>query len=113
MSAHLKLAVIVCALLAAATAWAGPSRWQRNHSRRTEVNQRLGNQDRRIRQGVAKGTLTPGQAQALHQEDRQVRQEERDMAAQNGGHITRQEQRTLNQQENRLSRNIHAEKHPQ
>jgi len=28
------------------------------------------------------------------------------MAAQNGGHITKQEQRTLNQQENQVSRQI-------
>jgi hypothetical protein len=28
------------------------------------------------------------------------------MAAQNGGHITKQEQRTLNQQENKVSRQI-------
>src|SRR5208283_3412969 len=92
------------ALVGAGTAWAGPTRWQRNHPRRTEVNKRLGNQNQRIKQGRANGTLTQGQARALHHEDRQVRQEERDMAAQNGGHITRQEQRTLNAQENRISK---------
>jgi hypothetical protein len=35
------------------------------------------------------------------------------MAAQNGGHITRQEQRTLNAQENQNSRRIYQEKHTQ
>ena len=39
-------------------------------------------------------------------EDRQIRKEERAMASQNGGHITRQEQKTLNQQENQVSREI-------
>jgi len=35
------------------------------------------------------------------------------MAPQNGGHITKQEQRTLNSQENQVSRQIYDEKHGQ
>lgn len=87
--------------------------WQKNHPRRTEVNKRLSNQNSRINQGVKNGTLTQQQAAQLHTEDRQVRQEERDMASQNGGHITKQEQRTLNQQENQVSKQIYNEKHDQ
>ena len=87
--------------------------WQKNHPRRAEVNKRLGNQNSRINQGVKNGTLTKSQATQLHKEDRQIRQEERDMASQNGGHITKQEQRTLNQQENKVSRQIYDEKHGQ
>ena len=45
-------------------------------------------------------------AAGLHKEDRQIRQEERSMANRNGGHITKQEQRTLNQQENGVSKQI-------
>jgi len=45
-------------------------------------------------------------AAGLHKEDRQIRQEERSMASRNGGHITKQEQRTLNQQENGVSKQI-------
>ena len=33
------------------------------------------------------------------------------MAAQNGGHITKEEQKTLNQQENKVSQQIYNEKH--
>jgi Spy/CpxP family protein refolding chaperone len=80
--------------------------WQKAHPRRAEVNHRLANQNRRIHEERKEGELTPAQAAALHQDDRQIRQEERDMASQNGGHITRQEQRTLNQQENAVSRQI-------
>jgi len=87
--------------------------WQKNHPRRVQVNQRLANQNRRINQGVKNGTLTRPQAAQLHKDDRQIRQEERDMASQNGGHITRQEQRTLNAQENQASRQIYDEKHGQ
>jgi hypothetical protein len=52
------------------------------------------------------GTLTKGQAAQLHHEDHQVRQEERAMPSQNGGHITKTEQKALNQQENGISNQI-------
>lgn len=80
--------------------------WQKNHPRRTQVNHRLANQNNRIRTDVKDGTLSKGQAATLHQEDHQVRQEERDMASQNGGHITKSEQGVLNQQENAISGQI-------
>ena len=80
--------------------------WQKNHPRRTQVNHRLAKQNNRIRTDVKDGTLTKGQAATLHQEDHQVRQEERDMASQNGSHITKSEQKVLNGQENAISNQI-------
>jgi hypothetical protein len=80
--------------------------WQKNHPRREQVNHRLANQNKRIHQDVKNGTLTKGQAAALHKDDHQVRQEERDMASQNGGHITHSEQKVLNSQENGISSQI-------
>ena len=80
--------------------------WQKNHPRRTQVNHRLHNQNRRIHRDVRNGTMTRGQAAAAHKEDHQVRQEEHDMASQNGGHITKPEQRVLNRQENGISSQI-------
>jgi hypothetical protein len=80
--------------------------WQKNHPRREQVNNRLANQNKRIHNDVKNGTLTKGQAASLHHEDHQVRQEERDMASQNGGHITKSEQHVLNQQENGISNQI-------
>lgn len=80
--------------------------WKKDHPYRTEVNQRLNNQDKRIHEEVADGKLTHAQAAKLHKEDRQVRQEERDMASQDHGHITKQEKKTLNQQENKISHQI-------
>jgi len=83
--------------------------WQKDHPRRAEVNHRLNNQDNRIHNKVANGQMTKAQAAALHKDDHQIRQEERDMASQNGSHITKQEQSTLNQQENQVSGEIHHE----
>ncbi len=82
------------------------SNWAKNHPRRHQVNARLNNQNKRINEEVKEGDLTKAQGAKLHREDHQIRQEERLMASQNGGHITKQEQRTLNQQENAVSRQI-------
>lgn len=88
------------------SALANESQWAKNHPRRAQVNERLENQNRRINQEVKEGEITKQQAAQLHKEDRQIRKEERLMASQNGGHITKAEQRTLNQQENAVSRQI-------
>ncbi len=87
--------------------------WKASHPRRAEVNERLANQNARIRDGREDGTLSKRQAHELHREDREMRTQEREMAAQNGGHITKTEQRALNQEENRTSRKIYDEKHGQ
>jgi hypothetical protein len=50
--------------------------------------------------------MSHAEAARLHRDDRQIRQEERDMARQDGGHITRREDYALNQQENHVSRQI-------
>lgn len=89
------------------------TQWQKDHPRRQEVNKRLGNQGQRIAQGEKSGELTKGQAKQLHREDKAIRREERQDAARDGGHITRQQQRQLNRQENQVSTQIHQEKHPE
>lgn len=110
--------ILIAALLAAGaassfaqapTAHPGESarkEWKENHPRRAQVNARLGRQNARIKDEVAEGDMSKAKAARLHKEDRQIRQEERDMAAQNGGHVTKQEQATLNKQENAVSKQI-------
>ena len=102
----LSFAAVLVSLAALAGSASAETAWQKNHPRREQVNHRLANQNQRIRQDVKNGTLSASQAAALHHEDRQLRQEERAMASQNGGHITRQEQRVLNNQENKVSSQI-------
>jgi hypothetical protein len=70
------------------------------------VNMRLRNQNRRIHSERAVGTMSRAKARRLHAADRGIRREERIMARQHGGHITRGEQRDLNRQENAVSRRI-------
>jgi hypothetical protein len=80
--------------------------WEKRHPRRDEVNDRIENQDRRIHQEVKEGDLSHAQAVTLHQDDQKIRQEERDMAKLDSGHITKVDQKALNQQENALSKQI-------
>jgi hypothetical protein len=107
LKTKLTLAATTCILASAlATNALAEGQWDKDHPRRAEVNGRLANQNQRIKNEVKDGQISKGQAAQLHSEDHQIRQEERDMASQNGGHITKQEQRTLNQQENGVSRQI-------
>jgi hypothetical protein len=99
-------AVAAIILLVGAGTAQAETQWQKDHPRRHEVNGRLNNQNRRIHNEVKDGQISKGQAAADHHEDHQIRQEERDMASQNGGHITKSEQKTLNQQENGVSQQI-------
>ena len=82
------------------------TQWERNHPRRDQVNDRLTNQNRRINHELKEGEITKQQANQLHREDHAIRHEERTMAKFNGGHITKDEQKALNQQENAVSRQI-------
>ena len=99
-------AISVSMFLFGTTAICAESDWAKTHPRRHQVNQRLKNQNSRINKEVKEGEINKSQARQLHKEDHQIRQEERDMASQNGGHITKQEQKTLNQQENAVSKQI-------
>ena len=103
----LTVAAATLALTGLATsALADETQWQKDHPRRTEVNNRLANQNRRIHNEVKDGQINKAQAAKLHSEDHAIRQEERTMASTNGGHITKTEQRALNQQENQVSGQI-------
>ncbi len=102
----LSLAALSFAFVTVAGTASADTRWQKHHPRREQVNNRLANQNRRIHNEVKEGELSKSQAASLHKDDRQIRQEERDMASQNGGHITKSEKKTLNQQENAVSKDI-------
>jgi len=105
----LTIAAVLVTGLAATTAFAKENKWQRHHPRRAEVNHRLHNQNARIDDKVKDGQMTKQQARQLHKDDHQIRQEERDMAAQDHGHLTKADQRAINQQENAVSKDISHE----
>ena len=101
-----KIAAVAALALSFAGSASAQTHWDATHPRRAEVNHRLANQDHRIHQEVREGDMSYAEAARLHLDDHQIRQEERDMASQNGSHITRREDYALNQQENHVSRQI-------
>jgi hypothetical protein len=95
---------VVLSAVAAPSMAATP--WQQHHPRRTQVNSRLNHQNVRIHNQLKNGQISKSQAVSLHHEDHQVRRQERAMASHNGGHITKQQQATLNSRENGISHQI-------
>lgn len=102
------LIVGVSAVLAGLSgiASAQESNFDATHPRRAEVNGRLANQNARVDNKVANGGMSKHEASKIHKEDHQIRQEERTMASHDDGHLTKADQRSLNQQENSVSRQI-------
>ena len=82
------------------------TQWQKTHPRREQVNNRLQRQNARIHNERKEGEITAQQAANLHRQDHQIRQEERSMASFDGGHITKTDQKALNQQLNTVSTEI-------
>lgn len=102
----LSTLTVVTLAASAGSTFAAETAWQKHHPRREQVNKRLANQDKRIHNEVKEGEITKGQAAALHKEDRSIRTEEKTMAGLDNGHITKADQRALNQQENAVSKQI-------
>lgn len=104
---NILLAAVGAAIaLGAANGASAESRWDNAHPRREEVNHRLHHQAMRIRHERREGEITRVQAHRLHAQDRAIRHEERRMASMDHGHLTRAEQRALNQQETTVGREI-------
>jgi hypothetical protein len=85
--------------------------WNVRHPRRTEVNHRLNHQDMRINHDLRTGKISFRQAHQLHREDRMIRAHERLDARFDGSHVTRPQDRALNQDENGVNRQITRDAH--
>ena len=113
------LLLAVCGLMSLGTAsaqtsnasGAGPGVDDPGHPRVNEVNGREQNQQDRIANGVKNGTMSPGQAAHVERQEQHIdNQEKADMAAHNG-HLTKGEQRQLNKEQNKTSKEIYRDKH--
>ena len=76
-----------------------------------EIQQRKDNQQERIANGVKSGQLTPGETRNLESKEAGLNREERNMRAQDNGHLTSADKAKLNRQQNRLSNQIYDKKH--
>ncbi len=109
-TASVLTAMTVSSFIFAGTGFA-QDQWQRNHPARTEVNQRVRRQDRRINQGLRHGQLNANQANQLRAEDQSIHNQEIQDAEGDHGHITGAERRQLNREENAESRQIYQDRH--
>jgi hypothetical protein len=75
------------------------------------INQRKYDQQHRIANGVKSGQLTPGQTSHLEHQEAAINHEEHAMRAQDSGHLTKQDRKTIHQQQNQESRRIYRDKH--
>ena len=82
-----------------------------DHPRVNEVNQRLDNQQARINQGLANGTMTGKQAARDEAHDANIAKRESVDEAKHNGHLTKGEQQHLNKSLNKNSRRIYNQKH--
>ena len=76
-----------------------------------EVGQRKENQQDRIANGVANGSLTPHETTKLEKKEAKINRETRRDRSQNGGPLTGGEKAKINQQQNKVGHDIYKEKH--
>jgi hypothetical protein len=105
---NMQVAVLCCAGFASSLAMAQDVP---DHPRVNEVNQRLDNQQARINQGLANGTMTGKEAARDEAHDANIAKRESVDEAKHGGHLTKGEQNRLNRSENKNSRRIYRQKH--
>ena len=92
-------ATIVSASLVATSAFAGT------------IYKRERNQQLRIAQGVASGQLTPRETAKIERHEARLNAEIKDMREDHGGTLTKRDRVIINNQQNKLSREIYYEKH--
>jgi hypothetical protein len=75
------------------------------------IGQRKVDQQERIGNGVRSGQLTARETGHLERQEAGINREERGMRAQDHGHLTSRDRRTLHAQQNQESRRIYRDKH--
>jgi hypothetical protein len=114
MNHRFRITLLGLALSAAVSATAmaqAPAAQVPDHPRVNEVNQRLDQQQKRIDQGVANGTIGPKREARDEKHLANIARRESVDEAKHGGHLTKGEQHRLNRAENRNSRHIRRQKH--
>jgi hypothetical protein len=96
---------------ATTTSGAGPGVVDPGHPRVNEVNGREENQQKRIANGINHGSLSPKETANLEKREASVQKQEANDMAKHNGHLTKAEQRHLNQRQNRISKSIYKDKH--
>ena len=94
-----------------ATLTTGAALAQTTYNQRHSIRARQQNQQRRIDQGVRSGQITPQGAAHAEANQARIANEQHQMRAADGGHLTAQDRHTLARQQDRTSRGIYDRKH--
>jgi len=81
------------------------------HYGKGEIGQRRENQQDRIAQGIRSGQLTPREASNLENKEQGLNREIGGMRQANGGKLSKADKQVVNQQQNKLSKQIYNKKH--
>jgi hypothetical protein len=76
-----------------------------------EIGQRRENQQDRIANGIRSGQLTPRETSNLENKEQGVNRELKGMRQANGGKLSNADRKAVNQQQNKLSKQIYNKKH--
>lgn len=98
-------------LLTAAVLVTGVSATAFGDETEPRVNRRQERQQKRIANGVKSGQLTAGETANLEKKEANLNKEIRTDRKANGGNLTNNEKKQINQQQNKLSKQIYKEKH--
>jgi hypothetical protein len=93
------------------TSGTGPGVVDPGHPRVNEVNQLEENQQKRIANGINKGSLNAHETANLERREASVQKQEQADMAKHNGHLTKAEQRQLNRRQDRISHSIYKDKH--
>jgi hypothetical protein len=80
-------------------------------AQKSEVGKRQENQQDRIGNGVKSGALTPKETSHLENKEARLNKEVRSDRKANGGNLTNNQKKQINQQQNKLSKDIYRDKH--
>ena len=111
MNTYKKMMMVVMILGIASPALANPGGEARKRTRRGNVQQRLKNQERRIERNEAKGKITADEAAQQRASVSKIAEERKADIEANGGKLTKEQRKGLNQELNKNSKAIHDAAH--
>ncbi len=107
----LNSAALIALVVPAAFAQQSGSSSTGSSTTQPTVQHRKKNQQDRIANGIQSGQLTAGETKKLETKEASVNKEEAGMRASNNGKLTSADRTRLQNQENRLSKQIYTDKH--
>ena len=107
----LNSAVLIALVVPAAFAQQSGSSSTGSSTTQPTVQHRKKNQQDRIANGIQSGQLTAGETKKLETKEASVNKEEAGMRASNNGKLTSADHTKLQNQQNRLSKQIYTDKH--